>query len=216
MGLTHESNMEKDGHGGLVLGPIAKIGGLVDNCGVQIKAHDSPSVKGKKAMARNRASIHFNKAAANTCKPFHSPASLVSSFLSRNGADESSSFQFSSASLAELGNFCQGRDHGEHSGSSRGLLGEDGAVIGVVQAAPDGRLEASFFDDVKESKTGLSIISGTIVEEVGREGDAASKFSGSDLTRERSSKALNGKDDGDGGGDRMEFEEEGGFVTSSC
>ncbi|KAL0002179.1 hypothetical protein SO802_015960 [Lithocarpus litseifolius] len=223
MGFTTESNMERAGHSGLFLGRDVKSGGFMDNVGAQTKAQVSPSVKGKKVIARNKGLPHLNRAIASSSKPLFTSDSQASPFLGNIGTDasspfQSSPFQFSSAPQAELGNHGRDRGHGDQNGSSNekngsynGKIGEDGVGNVLIRSAPDGSLETSTSLEGKECRTGLSTISGTTVEEVYREGDVK----GLDLVQDRSSKVLNGKDGGEDGEDGMEFEEGGEFVTSA-
>ena len=100
MGFTLETDLEKAGKGGLVLGPNLKLEGLMDKPGVQDKAHISPSVKGKKVMARNKVLTQLNKKASDNMSHFTS-ATQPFSFFDNNGID--ANFHFSSAPRAELG-----------------------------------------------------------------------------------------------------------------
>ena len=74
MGFTPETDLEKARNGGLVLGLNLKLGGLMDELGVQDKAHISPSVKGKKVMARNRVLTQLNKKASDNNMPYFTSA----------------------------------------------------------------------------------------------------------------------------------------------
>ena len=92
MGLTLESNMEKVRHGGLFMGPNVKIGGLT-----QLKAHVSPSIKGKKVIVRNRALSHLTKETSSNSTPLLISIPQASSVLDSKGADINSPFQFLAA-----------------------------------------------------------------------------------------------------------------------
>lgn len=55
MGFTPKINLDKAGQDVLLLGPNLKLEGLMDKVGLLSKAHISPLVKAKKAIARSRA-----------------------------------------------------------------------------------------------------------------------------------------------------------------
>ena len=101
MGFTPETDLEKAGKGGLVLGPNLKLGGLMDKPGVQDKAHISPSVKGKKVMARNKVLTQLNEKASDNNMSHFTSATQPFSFLDNNGID--ANFHFSSTPSTELG-----------------------------------------------------------------------------------------------------------------
>ena len=71
------------------LGPNLKFGGGTNKAGLPPKAHDSPSVKAKKALARNRASVHLNIEAASSSKTPFAVAQTVT-LLGNNRGDASS------------------------------------------------------------------------------------------------------------------------------
>ena len=93
IGFTPETNLEKAGKGGLVLGPNLKLGGLMEKLGVQDKAHVSPSIKGKKVMARNRVLTQLNKKASDNNMSHFTSATQPFSFLDNNGVDANFHFR---------------------------------------------------------------------------------------------------------------------------
>ena len=202
LGFTPEFNMEKVGHGGLVMGPNVKIGGLT-----QLKAHVSPSVKGKKVIARNRALSHLTKDASSNSTPTLILVPQNPSVLGSKGADFSFPFQFSAAPQAKLGSPLRERGINQLGSSSSGKQGEDGVDSGVVRSAPNGSLDDNSLVEGKEYKLGSSTTRGPTVEEVCRQSD--------DLVRERANRACYCKDGGKDGEDGVEFEGEGGIDTSS-
>ena len=206
IGFTPETNLEKAGKGGLVLGPNLKLGGLMEKPGVQDKAHVSPSIKGKKVMARNRVLTQLNKKASNNNMSHFTSATQPFSFLDNNGVD--ANFHFSSAPNVELGKQGQGRDCGALRGGDSRNQSVVIACDGAVRLKSEGRSEKEAGSEVGVGLT-FSVcpnLEKNAKTEVGDEygGDRASPNTES---REK-------RDGGNDGEDRMEFEEGGGSAIS--
>ena len=205
MGFTPETDLEKAGKGGLVLGPNLKLEGLMDKPGVQDKAHISPSVKGKNVMARNKVLTQLNKKASDNMSHFTS-ATQPFSFFDNNGID--ANFHFSSAPSAELDKQGQGRDHGDLGGGDSKNQSVVVACDGVVCSKSEGRSEKEAGSEVS---VGLTFNVGPDLEknvetEVG-DGYGGDRASPDTESREK-------RDDGNDGEDTMEFEEGGGSAIS--
>ena len=113
MGFTPKTTVDMAGQDLLSLGPNLKFGGLTDKNGLSSKAHDSPLVKAKKALARSRALTHWKKEVASSSKPSFSATQAVS-LLGNNRGDASSLFQFSVATHTDLGTLCEGEVERTH------------------------------------------------------------------------------------------------------
>ena len=207
MGFTPKTNLDMAGQDLLSLGPNLKFGGLMDKNGLPSKAHDSPSIKAKKALARSRALTHLNKEVASSSK-VTSPVAQAVSLLGNNGRDASSLFQFSAAAHTNPGTLCKGeverthqvdlgiqsQDKLNHPSSTVGgnrILKVADDCVGVDIAKSEGGLEAKYSSDRPIERK-----------------DEESAVGGPDDSRER-------KDGEDNGEDRMEFEDEGGTGISS-
>ena len=206
MGFTPETDLEKARNGGLVLGLNLKLGGLMDEPGVQDKAHISPSVKGKMVMARNKVLTQLNKKASDNNMSHFTSATQPFSFLDNNGID--ANFHFSSAPSAKLDKQGQGRDCGAFRGGDSRNQSVVIACDGAVRLKSEGRSEKEARSEVGVGLT-FSVcpnLEKNAKTEVGDEygGDRASPNTESKEKR----------DGGNDGEDRMEFEEGGGSAIS--
>ena len=207
MGLTPKINVDMAGQDLLSLGPNLKFGGLIDKNGLPSKAHESPSVKAKKALARNRALTHLKKEVAS-CSKISFPAAQAVSLLGNNGGDESSPFQFSAAAHTDPGTRCEGEverlQQVDRGTQSQGKLNHPNTTVGG-----SGTLELAeecVGVDSSQSEEGLETRCSLLISTERKNENYA--VGGSNDFRERN----NGKENGE---DRMEFEDEGGTGISS-
>ena len=207
MGFTPKTNLDMARQDLLSLGPNLKFGGLTDKNGLPSKAHDSPSVKAKKALARSRALTHLNKEVASSSKSTFSATQAVS-LLGNNGGDASSLFQFSAAAHTDPGTLCKGKVERTHQVDlgiqSQDKLNHPSSTVGgsrILEVADDCvGVDISKFEGGLEANCSLD----RPIE--GKDEEFA--VGSPDDSRER-------KDGEENGEDMMEFEDEGGTSISS-
>ena len=137
------------------LGPNVSFGGKSEKKNFISEAQSSPSIKGKKVIARNRAMNKINTEVAGSIKTPFNFTSLAPRILSRDGArhDPSAPFCFSTTINAEMG---QRNNCGNISGGESRNESEVDAGDGMVRSMVEENLEADRSGDRRKSEGGLS------------------------------------------------------------
>ena len=188
------------GSGAVKMGPFRSRGVEIDEKDAITEAQNSPSVKGKKVIARNKVRNKSINEGSGSNQTHFNLISLTPKILSRDETDidPSTVFSFSTAANTEMGKLPAHETCGFFIRGDGGIEREDVAGEGMVRSPSEGRRE----DDGGAGKMGgLSTSAGP---DVGIEELAASP------QVHHGAGAATDFDGGEPGGEIMEFDEEGG------
>lgn len=150
------------GPGDAKLGPNSSVRSEIGKNNFISKAECSPSVKGKKVIARNRAATTSNKDASGSSKPPFSCTSQIPKILSRKNIrfDLSTPFLFSTTTSAEMSNQPQRKGRGNANSSDSRNRGKVDAWVGEVRSTVDESLKFVRPFDERKCEGGLSTSTG--------------------------------------------------------